>query len=342
MSDQSRNKILSLTTQPGITRVLTGIKPTGDMHLGNFFGAMKPAIEQSQNGKYEVVLMCADWHGLTDRAKILEPGKNTAGILAVLLTMGFDASKNSLILQSQFPQIQENAWYLSCSTLVGLLERAHAYKDALANGKDASAGLLYYPVLMASDILTFDAEVVPVGKDQSQHLEYTSDLAKLFNNSVQAEVFTQPRALIQETPLLIGIDGERKMSKSYGNDIPLFASKKEIEKRVKEIKTDSKGLDDVKDPATCAIFQIFKAFASSPAQAHMYDRLSKGVGYGYGHAKKDFMDEYDRVFGSKREEYEHYVNNPQEIRKKMEPGFERAQKYASAVRQRARDALGLW
>ncbi|MEY3901990.1 MAG: hypothetical protein RL189_1296 [Pseudomonadota bacterium] len=325
----------------GRTRVLTGAKPTADLHVGNYFGAIRPAVEASLDKSKEVILMCVDWHGLTDRAKILEPGKNTAGLLATYLTMGFSLEDNMCIVQSEIPQIQEIAWYLSCVSAVGLLERAHAYKDAVANGKEPTAGLFNYPVLMAADIVTFDAQVVPVGKDQSQHLEYASDMVKLFNNAVGRPVLFEPKALIQETPLLIGIDGERKMSKSYGNHLPLFAPKKDIEKRCKEIKTDSKGLDDPKDPETCAVFQILKSFGSNESIEYMEDRLRRGTGYGYGHAKKDLFEEHERVFGSKRELYEHYLNSPREVAQLLSSGHEKARQLAATVRQRVRDALGL-
>ncbi|MBM3381448.1 MAG: tryptophan--tRNA ligase [Betaproteobacteria bacterium] len=326
---------------PGRVRVLTGAKPTADLHVGNYFGAIRPAIEASHDPAKEVILMCVDWHGLTDRAKILEPGKFSASLLATYLTMGFSLENNMVILQSEIPEIPEMAWYLSCVSAVGLLERAHAYKDALGSGKEPTVGLFNYPILMASDIVTFDAQVVPVGKDQSQHLEYASDMVKLFNNAVGRPVLFEPKAEIQPTPLLIGIDGERKMSKSYGNHVPLFAPKKEIEKKIKEIKTDSKGLDDPKDPESCAVFQIMKSFGSKEAIAYMEERLRQGTGYGYGHAKKDLIDEHERVFGSKRELYEHYLNSPRELAQVLAPSHQRARTIAATVRQRVRDALSL-
>jgi tryptophanyl-tRNA synthetase len=322
-------------------RVLTGLKPTGDLHLGNYIGAIKPCIDFSNDPDHEAILMCADWHGLTDKTKIFEPGETSLPILAAFVALGYQLDGNSLILQSDFPQIQENAWYLSCAVAVGMLERAHAYKDALEAGKKPTGGLLYYPVLMASDILTFDAERVPVGKDQAQHLEYTSDMAHLFNNLVGKKVFNEVEGIIQDQALLIGTDGERKMSKSYNNYLPIFAPKKEIEKRIKDIKTDSRGLDDVKDPQTCVIFQLLKAFGSPEAVAHMKERLEKGKGYGYGHAKMDLTGEHEKVFGSRREAYEYYLKNPKELRSKMAPGYERASGYANAVRDRAREALKL-
>jgi tryptophanyl-tRNA synthetase len=322
-------------------RVLSGIKPTGELHLGNYAGAIGPCIAFSQRPEYEMLLMCADWHGLTDRAKMHEPASNTAPALATFLALGFNPEGNSLFLQSDFPQIQENSWYLSCVTAVGMLERAHAYKDALASGKKPTGGLFYYPVLMASDIVSFDSELVPVGKDQAQHLEMMADIAQSFNSAVGEPVYKIAAPLIQDVPLLIGTDGERKMSKSYNNHIPLFAPKKEIEKRIKEIKTDSAGLDDVKDPATCPIFQILKGFGSPEAVAYMKERLEKGKGYGYGHAKMDLLAEHDRVFGSKRALYEDLLAHPEEMKKRMESGYARAEAYANQVRNRARDGLGL-
>lgn len=331
----------SRTHRSGVTRVLTGIKPTADLHVGNYFGAIKPCIEFSNRPDYEVVLMCVDWHALTDRSKILEAGQNSLPMMAAFLAFGFNTKGHSLILQSDFPEIQEIAWYLSCATTVGLLERAHAYKDAVASGKKPTNGLFYYPVLMAADILTFDSQIVPVGSDQSQHLEYASDMAKLFNNAVNKEVFDEPKPLVQELPLLIGTDGERKMSKSYDNYIPMFAPKKEVERRIKGIKTDSLGLDDPKKPETCAVYQILQSFGSAQAIADMKAKLEKGKGYGYGHAKMDLLAEHERVFGSRREPYEHYLNHPKEIWDQVAEGYGRARGYASTVRARAREALGL-
>lgn len=325
------------------TRVLTGIKPTADLHIGNYAGAIKPCIEFSHSPDHEVILLCVDWHGLTDRNRILEPGKNSIPMLAAFLAYGFNTEQNSLILQSDFPEIQEIAWYLSCATTVGLLERAHAYKDAIANGKKPTAGLFYYPVLMSSDIVTFDAEIVPVGSDQAQHLEYASDMAKLFNNAVGKDVLKEAKPLIREaTALIVGTDGERKMSKSYDNYIPLFAPKKDVEKRIKGIKTDSLGVDEVKNPDTCAVFQILKSFGSPEAIADMKAKLERGKGYGYGHAKMDLIAEHEKVFGGERRQaYEHYVANPKELWAKMAPGYERARQYSKAVLARVREALGL-
>ena len=323
------------------TRVLTGIKPTGDLHIGNFAGAIRPCVEFSKNPSYETILMCADWHGLTDRAKIEEPGKFTVSTLATFLALGYELKGNILMLQSDFSEIQEVAWYLSCVSVVGLLERAHAYKDQIAAGKKPTCGLFYYPVLMAADIVTFDADVVPVGKDQAQHLEYASDMAKLFNNAVEKEVFKEPKPLVQEVPSIVGTDGERKMSKSYNNHIPLFAPKKEIESRIKGIKTDSKGVDDPKDPSTCAVYQILQSFGSFAAIADMKEKLEKGKGYGYGHAKMDLIAEHERVFGQHRQAYEHFCQSPDEMSRLMKEGYERARAYASDVKLRARKALGM-
>lgn len=322
-------------------RVLTGIQPTGELHVGNYFGAIKPIVEFSKDPRNEVLFLCVDWHGLTNRVKVLESGSSSLGILAATLALGFNTEENCVLLQSDFPQIQESAWYLACTSSAGLLERSHAFKDAVSNGKEATGGLLFYPALMAADIMTFDADVVPVGKDQSQHIEFASDMGKSFNNAVGQLVFKEPKALIQkESPLVPGIDG-RKMSKSYNNHIPLFATKKEVEKRIKEIKTDSAGLDDPKDPSTCLVYQILVSFGSSESLAYMHERLTKGTGYGYGHAKIDLLAEHERVFGQRRERYEYYLANPGEVRKLMERGYDRANLIANNVRDRARSALGL-
>ena len=328
-------------SEDGRTRVLTGVKPTGSLHLGNYFGAIRPAIGLSRQPDNEVIFMCVDLHGLTNRAQIKEAGTHTYPLLAAYLALGFELSGNAIILQSDFPEILEIAWMLSCVTNLGLLERAHAYKEAVQSGKDPTCGLFYYPVLMASDILTFDASVVPVGKDQLQHLEYAADMAGYFNASVGHEVFVKPKPVVQEVPLLVGIDGERKMGKSYNNDIPIFGDAKAIEKRIKSITTDAKGLDDTKDPETCAVFQILKSFASKERVDTMRERLQRGTGYGYGHAKSDLMDAHRETFGAKQELYEHYVNNPAEMMRLLEPGRQRAATLATSVCGRAREALGL-
>jgi tryptophanyl-tRNA synthetase len=322
-------------------RFLTGVKPSGEVHIGNYFGAIKPCIDMSNMNQNEVILMCVDWHGLTNKSEIFLPGELSHSLISIYLALGFNIKENSIILQSDFQQIQENSWYLSCASAAGMLERSHAYKDAIINGKSPTAGLLFYPSLMSSDIVTFDSQFVPVGKDQAQHLEYASDMAKLFNNLVGVDVYLEPQAVIQETPTLMGIDGERKMSKSYHNTIPVFASKKELEKKVKEIKTDSKGLDDPKDPENCIIFQIFKSFASADSIAYMKEKLEKGTGYGYGHAKKDFIDEHEKVFGAFRERYDYYCNNILEVKKLLQPGYEKARTYADNVTNRAKEALGI-
>ncbi len=321
-------------------RVLTGIKPTGEIHLGNFSGAIKPTIELSQNPENEVIFLCPDWHGLTNKGQIFQPGQLSHHVICTYLALGFELENNAIILQSDFSQIQENAWYLACTCSAGLLERSHAYKDALASGKEATAGLLFYPTLMASDIVTFAAHLVPVGKDQAQHLEYASDMVRHFNQATNSQTFLEPKPLFQDNPILLGIDG-RKMSKSYQNTISLFGPQKETEKAVKNIKTDSKGLNESKNPEECLIYQLFCSFASLEAKEHMKEQLIKGMGYGYGHAKQDFLQEHQRVFGQKRELYEHYLNNPQEVQKLLKNGYEKCLNYANEVTQKARQALGL-
>jgi tryptophanyl-tRNA synthetase len=327
--------------KPSKDKVLTGIKPTGELHLGNYIGSLLPIIEFSKDSSKDVILMSADWHALTDKKRIREASSYALKAIAAFLCLGYHIEEQSIILQSDFPEILEIQWFLSTASGVGLLERAHAYKDALQNGKESTIALFNYPVLMAADILTFDSQYVPVGKDQLQHLEYASDMAKSFNFLVGSSVFTEPKPLLQDTPLLMGIDGVRKMSKSYQNEIPLFAPLKEIEKKVKEIKTDSKGKDEPKNPEDCLIYQIFKSFASKEATSYMKERLEKGVNYGYGHAKQDFLQEHERVFGTKRELFEHYLNNRDEMRKKLEPGMEKASVLARHTLSKAREALNL-
>ena len=323
-------------------RYLTGIKPTGNLHLGNYAGALNPMIQLSYaQENHDVIFMCADWHSLTDRQSIHAGGEFSLKVLSAAVVLGYNIKNHALILQSDFPQIMENSWYLASTTGVGLLERAHAYKDALDNGKDSTVSLFNYPVLMASDVLTFDTDFVPVGKDQLQHLEYASDMAKSFNFAVKSDVFKEPKPVIQEVPTLIGIDGTRKMSKSYKNEIPLFASKAELEKRIKEIKTDSKGKDEPKDPDSCLVYQLFQSFASEEAQSHMRERLCEGNNYGYGHAKMDFIAEHEKVFGQKREEFNYYLENPSELKKQLLHGYQKTHLLADSVLKRARSSLKL-
>ena len=319
-------------------RFLTGFKPTGHIHLGNYFGAIQPAIELSKKREHEVILMIANWHGLADRKNIFSPAKHTKETLATFIALGFELKDNSIIIQSDFNEILEIQWYLSSVATVGLLERAHAYKDAIQNGKVPSIALFNYPILMAADILTFGSEYVPIGKDQSQHLEYASDLAKGFNNLTNTKTFLEPKAIIQETPILIGTDGTRKMSKSYKNEIPIFTEEKELEKRIKEIKTDSKGLNDPKDPETCTIYNIFKTFASKSAMEHMYESLKRGQNYGYGHAKLDFISEHKRVFSEKRKKFQYYFESD-DISSLLKEGYERAEDHARRTLEKARKAL---
>ena len=326
--------------QESATIVLTGVKPTGDLHLGNYVGAIRPMVQRSLGRDGRVLLMCVDWHGMSDRVHILEPGRMSRPMIAAFLALGFNAKDHSLILQSEFPEIQEVAWALGCVSGVGLLQRAHAYKDAVANGKEPTVGLFYYPVLMAADILTFDATEVPVGKDQVQHLEFASDMGKAFNHAVGSEVFREPRPVLQEQAILTGTDG-RKMSKSYRNTIPLFGEKKAVEKLIKAIVTDSKGVNDVKEPESCAIFQIMRSFGRQEAVADMADGLAKGTGYGYGHAKLALIEEYEHQFGQHRQAYEHYLRADNEVRDLLAPGYEWAATKAAATRQRLRESLGL-
>ena len=327
-----------MQTQVKKKRFLTGFKPTGHIHLGNYFGAIKPAVELSHNSDYEVILMIANWHGLADRKNIFSPAKHTKETLATFLALGFDVKNNSIIVQSDFSEILEIQWYLSSVATVGLLERAHAYKDAIQNGKTPSIALFNYPILMAADILTFESEFVPIGKDQSQHLEYASDLAKSFNNQTQSKTFLEPKAIIQDTPILIGTDGTRKMSKSYKNEIPIFCDEKELEKRIKEIKTDSKGLDEPKDPESSTIYNIFKTFASPSAQEHMYESLKRGKNYGYGHAKRDFLSEHKSIFSEKRKVFEYYLESD-DMSSLLKEGYEKAQEISQKTLKKARQAL---
>jgi len=318
-------------------RILSGIQPTGDVHLGNYFGMMKPAIELQNEG--EVFLFIADLHALTSSISPEELRKNTFYVALDFLSCGLDPKKTVFFKQSDVPEVTELTWILSCQTSMGLLERCHSYKDKTSKGMVPNHGLFAYPVLMAADILIYKSNLVPVGKDQKQHLEVTRDIAMKFNNRY-GEILVIPEPIIKEESAVIpGIDGQ-KMSKSYQNTIALFADEKEIKKKIMSIVTDSKGLDDPKNPEECTIYHLYKLFASQTQANEMAEKLKKG-GYGYGHAKKELFEilwEYFKPFREKRSEL---LRNPDFISKILKNGAERARAEAQKNICEIRKAIGL-
>ncbi len=318
-------------------RILSGIQPSGKLHIGNYFGMMKPAINMQDDS--DVFLFIADYHALTTThdAKILKDLINDA--VLDFLACGINPDKTFFYKQSDVPQVHELAWLLSTITPIGLLERCHSFKDKTAKGISASHALFSYPVLMASDILSISANVIPVGRDQKQHVEVTRDIAERFNNHF-GEVFTIPEPSIKESVSVVpGIDGQ-KMSKSYNNTIDIFDSGKSLRKRVMKIITDSKELDDPKDPDKCNIFSLFKLFSDSNEQQELADSYRAG-GMGYGHAKTKLYEKIENYYAPIREKRNELIKNTDLVEDILNDGAKKASSITKDVLQRARLAVGL-
>lgn len=318
-------------------RVLSGVQPSGKLHIGNYFGMMKPAIELQEQG--EAFLFIANYHALTSVHEGAALREMTRDVALDFLACGIDPERTAFYRQSDVPEVHELAWLLSVLTPMGLLERCHSFKDKTAKGLAASHGLFAYPVLMAADILAVNATVVPVGRDQKQHVEVTRDVATRFNNAF-GEVFVMPEPSIRETVAVVpGIDGQ-KMSKSYHNTIEIFGSGKPLKKRIMKILTDSKELEDVKDPDTCNVFALYKLFADEAAQAELAERYRAG-GMGYGHAKTELYETMERYFEPMRERRTSLEKDPDFVEDVLLMGAKRASEVAQDVLGRAREAVGL-
>lgn len=321
-----------------MARILTGIQSTGTPHLGNILGAIVPAIEMAKNANNESYLFIADMHSLTQIKNGQELRENTLSTAATWLAFGIDPNKTNFYRQSDVPEVTELAWYLMCYFPFSRLNLAHSFKDKSDRLEDVNAGLFTYPMLMAADILLYDAEVVPVGKDQLQHIEMARDVASRFNNKMGG-VFVLPVAKIQEeTKLIPGTDGQ-KMSKSRGNIINIFLSDKKLRKQFMSISTDSRGVDDVLDPDTCNVFSLYKLLATSEQLKEMRIKYS-GKGYGYGHAKQELFELTLEKFKTERLEYDRLMNNPNEIIEKLEIGAKKARLTAQDVLGRVRAKIG--
>lgn len=321
-----------------MARILTGIQSTGTPHLGNILGAIHPAIELANDPANESFLFIADLHSLTQIKDGETLKNNTYSTAATWLAFGLNPEKTIFYRQSDIPQVTELTWYLSCYFPFQRLTLAHSFKDKADRLDDVNAGLFTYPMLMAADILIYDAEFVPVGKDQLQHLEITRDVASRFNARM-GETFVLPQDKIQEiTKLVPGTDGE-KMSKSRNNYIDIFASEKELKKQVMSIQTDSKGLEDPKDPESCHVFQLYKLLASEAEIADMTAKYVAG-GFGYGHAKLALLDLILTKFENHRKIYTDYMENPAKIDAVLAIGAEKARKVANEVLARVRAKLG--
>lgn len=323
-----------------MAKILTGIQSTGTPHLGNLLGAILPAIKMAENPSNESFLFIADLHSITQIKNGETLRGNTNSTAAVWLACGLDPSKVIFYRQSDVPQTTELSWYLSCFFPFQRLTLAHSFKDKADRLEDVNAGLFTYPMLMAADILLYDAEVVPVGKDQLQHIEITRDVASRFNHQM-GETFVLPQALTGEDTMLVpGTDGE-KMSKSRNNIINIFLDDKALRKQVMSIETDSTPLEEPKNPDTCKIFTIFKLLANEEQIADMKEKY-KNVNrdFGYGHAKQALFELIIEKFATERERYNYYMNNLDELEALLLQGAQKASAVADGVLKRVRTKLG--
>lgn len=319
-------------------RSLSGIKPTNMPHIGNYLGMIRPAIDlQDEYGAFYFV---ADYHAFTSTHDRDLMRASTWDATAVFLAFGLDPQRSVFWRQSDVPEVCELTWILTCMASMGLLERAHAWKAAKDRGDSGSinAGVFSYPVLMAADILMYDSDVVPVGKDQVQHVEMTRDMAQRFN-SIFGETFKLPLASVrEEVHTVVGTDGQ-KMSKSYGNTIPVFLPAKALKKALAGIQTDSKGLDEPKDPRSCNVMALYRLFAGPEQVAEMEERYRAG-GYGYGHAKQALFEVMDAHLGPYRERFQALRADEGYLEDVLQDGAARARVVGREVLQRARAAAG--
>jgi tryptophanyl-tRNA synthetase len=321
-----------------MARILTGIQSTGTPHLGNILGAIIPAIEMAKNVDNESFLFIADMHSLTQIKDGTTLRENTYKTAAAWLAFGLDIDKTVFYRQSDVPQVTELAWYLNCLFPYNRLKLAHSFKDKADRLQDVNAGLFMYPMLMAADILLYDAEIVPVGKDQEQHLEFTRDVAERFHTHV-GEAFVLPEARFQEETMLVpGTDGA-KMSKSKNNVIDIFQTDKKLRKQIMTIKTDSTPMEDPKDPDNDNVFALYKLMASE-AQIETMRQNYLGGNYGYGHAKQALFELIVEKFATQRERFNHYMEHKKEIDDALAIGAKKAHKVANEVLGRVRHQAG--
>lgn len=321
-----------------MSRVLTGIQSTGTPHLGNILGAIIPAINMANDPKNDSYLFIADLHTLTQIKDAAIMKENTLSTAATWLAFGLDIEKSVFYRQSDIPQVTELSWYLSCFFPYQRLTLAHSFKDKADRLEDVNSGLFTYPMLMAADILLYDADIVPVGKDQLQHLEMTRDVASRFHSKM-GETFVVPEAKVQqETMYVPGTDGA-KMSKSKGNIIDIFLPDKKLRKQIMGIQTDSTPLEEPKDPDTCNVFNIYKLMASKDQIAEMRKNYEEG-GYGYGHAKQALYELLINRFEKERAKYHFYMENPSKIDNALSVGAQKAHETADKVLAKVRKKLG--
>ena len=318
-------------------RVLSGIQPSGKLHIGNYFGMMKPALDLQNQG--EAYLFIANYHALTTVTDPQQLRERSLDVALDLLACGLDTERTLLYRQSDIPEVTELTWLLSVITPMGLLERCHSYKDKLAKGIAPNHGLFAYPVLMAADILIMQSNLIPVGRDQKQHVEVTRDIAIKFNNQY-GEVFTVPEPSIREDVAVVpGLDGQ-KMSKSYHNTVEIFGAPKEVRARIMRIVTDSKTVDEPKDPEKCNVFALYKLFADAAQREEMAARYRAG-GLGYGEVKKALHERFEAHFGPIRAKRLELEKNLDYVEGVLQKGAERARVEARKTLKKARQAVGL-
>ncbi len=318
-------------------RVLSGIQPSGKLHLGNYFGAMKQHIALQE--EHDCFFFVANYHALTTIQNPPELRDLTRDVALDYVAMGLDPNKAALFRQSDVPEVTELTWILATVTGKGLMERAHSYKDKIAKGVQPSMGLFNYPILMASDILIYRPNAVPVGKDQVQHIEMAQDMAGHFNNTYKCDVLVRPEPLLGDAPFVPGIDGQ-KMSKSYGNHIELFDEPKVVKKRIMSIKTDSTPVEAPKNPDNCNAYAILKLLADEAEAADWAKRYRAG-GVGYGDVKNRIVELFEQKFGPARERRAELAARPQEMEDILAAGAQRARKEAQETMKLVRDACGI-
>ena len=320
-------------------RFLTGLQPSGQLHIGNYFGAIEPAVRLQEKG--EAFYFIANYHAMTTMESAEKLRENTRGLAVDFLACGLNPEKAVFFAQSAVPEVNELAWILSTLCPMGLLERCHSYKDKVAKGFAASHALFAYPALMAADILLYDSDAVPVGKDQKQHLEVTRDLAGKINDAFGEGLLKMPEAIISEaTAVVPGLDGQ-KMSKSYGNTLPIFGEEKPLRKLInKKVVTDATPLEDPKPTENSIILALYKLFASPEQYQAMVDAHHAG-GVGYGQFKKDLFEAYWEYFRAAREKREWILAHPEYVDDVLNTGAARAREEAAKVLTRVRQAVGL-
>ncbi|MDB5272774.1 MAG: trpS [Chitinophagaceae bacterium] len=321
-----------------MARILTGIQSSGKTHLGNILGAIKPAIELSKQPGNESLFFIADLHTLTSLKDAEARRSNTYAAAASWLACGFDTDKNIFYRQSDVSEVCELSWILSCLTPYPMLANAHSFKDKSERLSDVNAGLFTYPVLMAADILMYNAELVPVGKDQIQHLEITRDIAAAFNKQY-GETFVMPNVKVNESVMIIpGTDGQ-KMSKSYNNIIDIFLPEKELRKQVMSIVTDSTPMEEPKNPDTCNVFKLYQLLGSPEQTAQIRQKYLAG-NYGYGHAKQELYELLLTQFAKEREAFDHFIGDKTLLEKKLKEGAQKAKAIGLPVLQKVREKVG--